>query len=81
VSRYVPNALDAHPEKPASIVAHHNHRLGGDPLHFPGGLIDSQELGKILASRRHVKAYVTGAKADRQLMKHVLRDQIDRSLL
>lgn len=52
--------LDAQGGKPALIVAHHNPRLGGDPLHFPGGLEDSEALWRILAARPHVKAYIHG---------------------
>jgi 3',5'-cyclic AMP phosphodiesterase CpdA len=63
-------ALDAHRDKPALIVAHHNPRLGGDPLHFPGGLIDSEPLWDVLASRPHVKAYVHGHIHFRSLAKH-----------
>jgi 3',5'-cyclic AMP phosphodiesterase CpdA len=63
-------ALDAHANKPAVIVAHHNPRLGGDPLHFPGGLIDSESLWEVLAGRRHVKAYVHGHVHHRDLAKH-----------
>ena len=63
-------ALDAHRDKPAVIVAHHNPRLGGDPLHFPGGLIDSEPLWDLLATRRHVKAYVHGHIHFRSLAKH-----------
>src|SRR5436190_8396190 len=53
-------ALDAHTDKPAVIVAHHNPRVGGDPKDFPGGLTDTEALWELLASRRHVKAYVHG---------------------
>jgi 3',5'-cyclic AMP phosphodiesterase CpdA len=63
-------ALEAHADKPAVIVAHHNPRLGGDPLHFPGGLIDSVALWEVLAPRRHVKAYVHGHIHHRSLAKH-----------
>ena len=63
-------ALDAHADKPAVIVAHHNPRLGGDPLHFPGGLIDSQPLWDALAARRQVKAYVHGHIHHRSLALH-----------
>ncbi|MCG6155598.1 metallophosphoesterase family protein [Rubinisphaera margarita] len=59
--------LDARPDKPAIIVAHHNPRLGGDPLHFPGGLIDSPELWDLLVSRTQVKAYVHGHIHDRSI--------------
>lgn len=53
-------ALDKHSDRPAIIVAHHNPRLGGDPNHFPGGLIDSSELWDVLKTQTHVKAYVHG---------------------
>lgn len=57
---WLSKALDAHADKPAIIIAHHNPRLGGEPLHFPGGLEDSEELWKLLVARPHVKAYVHG---------------------
>lgn len=52
--------LDARSGKPAVIVAHHNPNLGGDPVHFPGGLEDSVALWQIIAPRKHVKAYIHG---------------------
>jgi 3',5'-cyclic-AMP phosphodiesterase len=67
---WLATALDAHSHMPAIIVAHHNPRLGGDPLHFPGGLIDSEELWEVLATRRHVKAYVHGHIHDRNLAEY-----------
>lgn len=67
---WLADALDAHPDKPAIVVTHHNPRLGGDPLHFPGGLIDSQELWKLLAPRSQVKAYIHGHIHDRSFAKH-----------
>ncbi len=67
---WLTKALDAHAAKPAIIVAHHNPRLGGDPNHFPGGLIDSRELWEILAERRHVKAYIHGHIHDRNFFEH-----------
>lgn len=63
-------ALDERKNKPAIVVAHHNPRLGGDPLHFPGGLTDSEELWQVLAKRQHVKAYVHGHIHDRSLAAH-----------
>ena len=68
--KWLTAALDALTDKPAVIVAHHNPRLGGDPLHFPGGLIDSQPLWKELAARRHVKAYIHGHIHDRSFAAH-----------
>jgi len=57
---WLARALDAHPDKPAMIMTHHNPRLGGDPKHFPGGLIQSEELWKLLEPRPQVKAYFHG---------------------
>ena len=68
--KWLAQTLDAHSDRPALIVTHHNPRLGGDPLHFPGGLIDSEELWDILASRRHVKAYIHGHIHDRGVAEH-----------
>ncbi|MEW4528319.1 metallophosphoesterase [Maioricimonas sp. JC845] len=67
---WLADALDAHADRPAIIVAHHNPRLGGDPKHFPGGLVDSVELWQLLAKRRHVKAYVHGHVHDRAYATH-----------
>lgn len=67
---WLAKALDERAAKPAIIVTHHNPRLGGDPKHFPGGLIDSNELWELLAERRHVKAYIHGHIHDRSLAKH-----------
>lgn len=67
---WLEHALDQRADKPAIIVAHHNPRLGGDPAHFPGGLIDSEELWKILEPRRHVKAYIHGHIHDRGFAEH-----------
>ncbi|MFO1486430.1 MAG: metallophosphoesterase [Verrucomicrobiaceae bacterium] len=62
--------LDANADKPALILAHHNPRLGGDPKHFPGGLEDSEELWKLLAARKHVKAYIHGHIHHRDFFEH-----------
>ncbi len=62
--------LDRFPSKPAIIVAHHNPRLGGDPLHFPGGLIDSRELWNVMGPRHWVKAYIHGHIHDRSYAEH-----------
>ena len=67
---WLTKALDAHATKPAIIMAHHNPRLGGDPKHFPGGLIDSRELWDILVPRKHVKAYIHGHIHDRNFFGH-----------
>lgn len=62
--------LDAHAEKPALVIAHHNPRLGGEEKHFPGGLEDSEPLWEILASRKHVKAYIHGHIHHRNYFHH-----------
>ena len=67
---WLAEALAAHSDKPAIIMAHHNPRLGGDPLHFPGGLVDSGELWKVLVAHPQVKAYVHGHIHDRSTAIH-----------
>jgi len=67
---WLAKALDERATKPAILVTHHNPRLGGDPNHFPGGLIDSEELWSVLANRHHVKAYIHGHIHDRGLAQH-----------
>jgi len=67
---WLARALDERDDRPALIVTHHNPRLGGDPLHFPGGLTDSRELWKILSDRKHVKAYIHGHVHDRSFAEH-----------
>jgi hypothetical protein len=67
---WLARALDAHVDKPAIVVAHHNPRFGGDPKHFPGGLIDSLGLWDALRPRKHVKAYIHGHIHDWSLASH-----------
>ena len=62
--------LDQHADKPALLFAHHNPRLGGNPIHFPGGLEDSETLWKALSSRKHVKAYIHGHIHHRDFFQH-----------
>jgi 3',5'-cyclic AMP phosphodiesterase CpdA len=62
--------LDAHSDKPALLFAHHNPRLGGDPLHFPGGLEDSEALWQELVKRPQVKAYIHGHIHHRDFNSH-----------
>lgn len=54
--------LDAHPDKPALVVAHHNKESdqAGAPLPKHSGLIDSPELFELLVARKQVKAYFFG---------------------
>lgn len=68
--KWLASALDGLKTKPAIIVTHHNPRLGGDPLHFPGGLIDSRELWEIIGPRKWVKAYIHGHIHDRSYAAH-----------
>lgn len=67
---WLASALDRLSAKPAIVVTHHNPRLGGDPLHFPGGLIDSQELWSVIGPRKWVKAYIHGHIHDRSYAEH-----------
>lgn len=62
--------LDEHADKPALLFAHHNPRLGGDPLHFPGGLEDSEALWQELVKRPQVKAYIHGHIHHRDFNSH-----------
>jgi 3',5'-cyclic AMP phosphodiesterase CpdA len=48
--------LDARPEKPALIVAHHN----PDPTGKLNGLKDTHQLLDVLTSRKQAKAFVFG---------------------
>ena len=68
--KWLAHALDQNADRPAIIVSHHNPRLGGDPLHFPGGLIDSQPLWNVIQPRTQVKAYLHGHIHHRSLAKH-----------
>ena len=68
--QWLARILDERSDTPAIIVAHHNPRLGGDPNHFPGGLVDSVELWDVLRPRRQVKAYVHGHIHDRGFAEH-----------
>jgi 3',5'-cyclic AMP phosphodiesterase CpdA len=68
--QWLAQVLDERTDRPALIVAHHNPRLGGDPKHFPGGLVDSAELWDVLRPRRQVKAYIHGHIHDRSLAEH-----------
>ncbi|TWU24828.1 3',5'-cyclic adenosine monophosphate phosphodiesterase CpdA [Novipirellula galeiformis] len=68
--QWLASALDRFQSKPAIIVTHHNPRLGGDPLHFPGGLIDSEALWDVIGPRPWVKAYIHGHIHDRGYANH-----------
>lgn len=62
--------LDAHPDKPALVFAHHNPRLGGEEKYFAGGLEDSEPLWDLLVSRAQVKAYIHGHLHQRNYSRH-----------
>lgn len=52
--------VDACPEKPVVIVAHHNPQAGGDPMHYPGGVGDTADIWQPLIDRPQVKAWIHG---------------------
>jgi 3',5'-cyclic-AMP phosphodiesterase len=59
--KWLARALDAHAEKPAVIIAHHNPQFtapaeGGRWT----GIKDTADFFELIGSRRHVKAYVFG---------------------
>jgi len=54
--KWLATALDARPEKPAVLVAHHT----PDPGAQASGLHDTNALYKIILPRKQVKAYVFG---------------------
>ena len=58
---WLASALDAHADKPAIIVAHHNLQFEAPAEGTAwGGLKDTAELFKLLSARKHVKAYIYG---------------------
>jgi len=67
---WLARALDDHSDKPALIFAHHNPRLGGEPVHFPGGLEDSVALWETFGKRKQVKAYLHGHIHHRNFFEH-----------
>lgn len=53
--------LDAHPDKPAVLIAHHTLQKEAPPEGKPwGGMADTAEFLDLIRSRKHVKAYVFG---------------------
>jgi 3',5'-cyclic-AMP phosphodiesterase len=58
---WLSKALDAHADKPAIIIGHHDPMFGRPPEgKKPMGLLDTAELFKLLSPRKQVKAYVYG---------------------
>ena len=53
---WLAKAIDARPDKPALLLAHHN----PDPTAKPSGLTGTQAFFDVLAPRRQVKAYFFG---------------------
>lgn len=53
---WLAKALDAHADKPAIVVGHHNPVIKG----APSGLDDTDKLFEVLVPRKQVKAYIFG---------------------
>jgi 3',5'-cyclic AMP phosphodiesterase CpdA len=62
--------VDASPQKPVVLVAHHNPTIGGDPMHYPGGLEDTAAFWPELVKRPQVKGYMHGHIHDWNLALH-----------
>lgn len=52
--------VDASPDKPVVIVAHHNPQAAGDPMHYPGGVEDTADFWPQLIERTQFKAWIHG---------------------
>ena len=61
---------DETPDRPVLIVTHHNLKLGGDPLHFPGGIEDTEAFWPELVKRPQIKGYIHGHVHDWTLAQH-----------
>jgi 3',5'-cyclic AMP phosphodiesterase CpdA len=61
---------DETPDKPVVLVTHHNPRAGGDPVHFPGGIEDTDLFWPELVKRPQVKGYIHGHVHDWTLAQH-----------
>jgi 3',5'-cyclic-AMP phosphodiesterase len=57
---WLAKALDAHADKPAIIVCHHNPDITLFTMRLGKGLIDTSALFDVLEPRKHVKALVFG---------------------
>lgn len=62
--------IDETPQKPVVLVSHHNPKAGGDPLHFPGGIEDTEAFWPELLKRPQVKAHIHGHVHDWTLAAH-----------
>lgn len=61
---------DEVPDKPVILVTHHNPKIGGDPIHFPGGVEDTDAFWPELVKRPQVKGYIHGHIHDWTLAQH-----------
>lgn len=52
--------VDDQDERPVVVVAHHNPRIGGDALHFPGGIEDTERFWPELVRRPQFKGHIHG---------------------
>jgi 3',5'-cyclic-AMP phosphodiesterase len=57
-------------DKPVVLVTHHNPRAGGDPVHFPTGIEDTDTFWPELVKRPQVKGYIHGHVHDWTLAQH-----------
>lgn len=56
--------------RPIVLVSHHNPRVGGDAIHFPGGIEDTDAFWPELVARPQVKAFIHGHVHDWTLGMH-----------
>jgi Icc protein len=56
--------------RPIVLVSHHNPRIGGDAMHFPGGIEDTDAFWPELVARPQVKAFIHGHVHDWTLGMH-----------
>jgi 3',5'-cyclic-AMP phosphodiesterase len=66
---WLARALDAHADKPAILVAHHNPQFEPNVGGGWSGLKDSKALFDLVAARKHVKAYIYGHTHDWRIRK------------
>lgn len=52
--------IDEVPTKQVILVGHHNPLVGGDTIHYKGGLVDTADFWPEIARRPQVKAYIHG---------------------
>jgi len=69
-SAWLLQQVDGSPQKPVVVVAHHNPTIGGDPLHYPGGIVDTAAFWPDLVRRPQVKGFIHGHIHDWNLALH-----------